>query len=192
VVLGPGLGKNSETIETTNVLIKEIEKTRTPLLLDADGLKAFSGSKRKLLCPSVLTPHAKEFEILSGSNLPQNLDRKTITVQKMAQKLAATILLKGPIDVISNGLETKLNFTGNPGMTVGGTGDVLSGIVGGLLAMGIDHFDAAVAGAFINGAAGDFVNLEKGYHMIPTDLLDWIPHVIDDPLSHGEVYLNRK
>ena len=81
----------------------------------------------------------------------------------------------------------KLNFTGTPGMTVGGTGDTLSGIVGAFLAQGADPFEAAVAGAFINGAAGDFVLEEKGFHMVPTDLLDWIPRVMDDPMSHVRV-----
>jgi len=91
------------------------------------------------------------------------------------------------VDVISDGTRVKLNFTGNPGMTVGGTGDVLSGIVGAFLAQGTDPFEAAVAGAFINGAAGDFVQNEKGYHMVPTDLLKWIPRVMDDPMSHLKV-----
>ena len=77
-------------------------------------------------------------------------------------------------------------------MTVGGTGDVLSGVVGGLLAMGTDVFSAAVAGAFVNGAAGDFVATEKGCHMLPTDLLDWIPAVMDDPMSHLEVRTNQQ
>jgi NAD(P)H-hydrate epimerase len=72
-------------------------------------------------------------------------------------------------------------------MTVGGTGDVLSGIVAAFMAQGADPFEAAVAGAFINGAAGDFVQSEKGYHMVPTDLLNWIPCVIDDPMSHVKV-----
>ncbi len=81
----------------------------------------------------------------------------------------------------------KLNFTGNPGMTVGGTGDVLSGIVGAFLAQGADSFEAAVAGAFINGAAGDFVREQEGFHMVPTDILDWIPRVMEDPMSHLRV-----
>ena len=76
-------------------------------------------------------------------------------------------------------------------MTVGGTGDVLSGIVGGLMSMGTNSFNAAVAGAFINGAAGDLVAVEKGYHMIPTDILEWIPHVMNDPMSHLEVRANQ-
>lgn len=95
--------------------------------------------------------------------------------------------MKSNVDIISDGVRVKLNFTGNPGMTVGGTGDVLSGIVGAFLAQGADPFDAAVAGAFINGAAGDFVKAEKGYHMVSTDLLEWIPRVIDDPMSHIKV-----
>jgi len=95
--------------------------------------------------------------------------------------------LKGPIDVISDGRRLKLNFTGNPGMTVGGTGDVLSGIVGAFLAQKIDPFEAAVAGAFVNGAAGDFVFEETGYHMVATDLIDWIPNVLNDPMSHVKV-----
>jgi NAD(P)H-hydrate epimerase len=191
VVLGPGLGLHNETKEAVNEIIEQIEETGTALLLDADGLKAFAEFKRKLGCPLVLTPHAKEYEILTETKLPNTLEGKAENVQKMAKKLGVTILLKGSVDVISNGVDVKFNYSGNPGMTVGGTGDVLSGIVGGLLAMGADPFCAAVAGAFVNGAAGDFVAVEKGYHMIPTDLLEWIPHVIDDPMSHLEVRRNQ-
>ena len=72
-------------------------------------------------------------------------------------------------------------------MTVGGTGDVLSGIVGGVLAMKTGAFQAAVAGAFVNGAAGDFVVNERGYHITASDLIDWIPKILDDPMSHLKV-----
>jgi NAD(P)H-hydrate epimerase len=135
----------------------------------------------------VLTPHAGEYEILTGRTLATDLNQRIDDVQRTAQNLGATILLKGPVDVISNGKRVKLNFTGNPGMTVGGTGDVLSGIVGALLAQGADPFDAAVAGAFISGASGDFVRHEKGYHMVPTDIIEWIPQVMENPLSHLKV-----
>jgi NAD(P)H-hydrate repair Nnr-like enzyme with NAD(P)H-hydrate dehydratase domain len=91
------------------------------------------------------------------------------------------------VDVISDGKRVKLNFTGNPGMTVGGTGDVLSGIVAAFLSQGTEAFEAAVAGAFVNGACGDFVEREKGYHMVATDLIDWISRVIDNPMSHTQV-----
>ena len=112
---------------------------------------------------------------------------RIFAIQKNAKKLNATILVKGKVDIICSAERAKLNFTGNPGMTVGGTGDVLSGIVGGLLAQHADPFQAAVAGAFVNGAAGDFVVAEIGYHMVATDLIDWIPQVLDDSLSHLKV-----
>lgn len=109
----------------------------------------------------------------------------------MAKKVGGTIVLKGPVDLISDGISVKFNFTGNPGMTVGGTGDVLSGVIGGLMAMGVTPFRACTAGTFINGAAGDFVYSEKGYHIIPTDLLEWIPQIIDDPMCHLEVRMDQ-
>jgi hydroxyethylthiazole kinase-like uncharacterized protein yjeF len=191
LVLGPGLGLHDETKEAVNEIIEHVEKTKIPMLLDADGIKAFTDFKRKLECAFVLTPHAREYEILTGEQLPKYLDEKAKAIQKTAKKLGAIILLKGPVDIISDGIQTKFNFTGNAAMTVGGTGDVLSGIVGGLLAMGIEAFDAAVAGAFINGAAGDFVAIDKGCHMLPTDLLEWIPAVMDDPMSHLEVRTDK-
>ncbi len=137
--------------------------------------------------PLVLTPHAGEYRLLIGREPPKDPSRRVEDVQKTAKKLGAVVLLKGHTDVISDGIRVKLNFTGNPGMTVGGTGDVLSGIVGAFMAWGSDSFEAAVAGAFINGAAGDFVREQKGYHMVPTDLLEWIPKVMDDPMSHSKV-----
>jgi len=187
VVMGPGLGLHRETKEAVNEIMKLIEEEKIPLLLDADGLKAFAEFKREVDCPLVLTPHAGEYEIMTGKKLPKDPEQRAEKVQKTARKLGATILLKGPVDVISDGKQVKFNFTGNPGMTVGGTGDVLSGIVGTFLAQGVDPFEAAVAGAFINGAAGDFVWSEKGYHMIPTDILEWIPRVMGDPMSHLKV-----
>lgn len=190
VVLGPGCGLHDETKDAVKEIIALIEKRKKPLLLDADGIKIFSEFKQRLDSSLVLTPHMKEYEILTGNKLSSNLNEKTKDVQKIAKELGATILLKSPVDIISNGEDVKYNFTGNPGMTVGGTGDVLSGIIGGFMAMGTDNFRAAIAGAFVNGAAGDFVAVEKGYHILPTDILEWIPHVIDDPMSHLEVKMN--
>ena len=187
VVVGPGLGLHEETKESVKALIASVEKAGKPLLLDADGLKAFGEFKRQLRVPVVFTPHAGEYKALVGHSPPTDLEAKIEDVLKSAKVLGGTILLKGDVDVISDGKRVKLNFTGNPGMTVGGTGDVLSGIVGALLANGADPFEAAVAGAFVNGACGDFVQREKGYHILATDLIDWIPRVLDDPMSHLQV-----
>jgi len=187
VVLGPGLGLHSETREFVKAIVRVVESASRPLLLDADGLKVFAEFQESLSIPLVLTPHAGEFAILTGKRLPDNSIDCVSEVQKIATKLEAVILLKGPTDIICDGKGFKLNFTGNPGMTVGGTGDVLSGIVGAFLAQQIDPFKAAVAGAFVNGSAGDFVFEEKGYHMVATDLLERIPSVLDDPMSHLKV-----
>ncbi len=187
VVMGPGLGLHEGTKEAVKEIAKLAEEAATPVLLDADGLKAFADLKRKFSSPLVLTPHAGEYEILTGQKPSKELEKRASEVRKSARKLGAVILLKGRVDVISDGERVKFCFAGNPGMTVGGTGDTLSGVVGALLAQGVDSFEAAVAGAFVNGGAGDFVVSERGYHMVPTDLLEWIPRVMDDPMSHCKV-----
>lgn len=187
VVLGPGAGLHPETRRFVKVCVEAVEAAGKPLLLDADGLKAFAGFKKPLKVPLVLTPHAGEYAILTGRKLPERLEERVADVQRTASELGAVILLKGMVDVVSDGKRVKMNFTGNPGMTVGGTGDVLSGVVGALLAQKADAFEAAVAGAFVNGAAGDFVASELGHHMVATDLLDYIPQVLDDPMSHVKV-----
>jgi hydroxyethylthiazole kinase-like uncharacterized protein yjeF len=187
VVIGPGLGVHAETQEFVKACVKAVENADKPLLLDADGLKAFAEFKRPLKVPLVLTPHAGEYAILSGGKMQGSLDERVAEVQKTAADLKAVILLKGQVDMVCGAKRAKLNFTGNPGMTVGGTGDVLSGVVGALLAQKADPFEAAVAGAFVNGAAGDFVAGDAGYHMVASDLFKWIPRVLDDPMSHLKV-----
>jgi hydroxyethylthiazole kinase-like uncharacterized protein yjeF len=187
VVMGPGLGLSPETAKFVKACIDEVEKAKKPLLLDADALKAFAKIKRPLKVPLVLTPHTGEYNILAGEVLPENQEERILAIQKTAKKLNAVVLVKGKVDLICNAERAKLNFTGNAGMTVGGTGDVLSGIVGGLMALKVEAFDAAVAGAFVNGAAGDLVANEIGFHMVATDIIEWIPRVFEDPMGHLKV-----
>jgi NAD(P)H-hydrate epimerase len=187
VAMGPGLGLNPETVDFVELCVEEIEKAGKPLLLDADGLKAFAKFKKPLRVPLVLTPHAGEFTILTGEILPENQEERILMVQKTARTLGAVLLVKSKVDIVCDDRRMKLNFTGNPGMTVGGTGDVLSGIVSGLMAQKIEPFEAAVAGAFVNGAAGDFIANELGFHMVATDIIDWIPRLLDDPMIHLKV-----
>jgi hydroxyethylthiazole kinase-like uncharacterized protein yjeF len=187
VALGPGVGLNSETKEFVKACVATVENAGKALLLDADGLKAFAEFKKPLKVPLVLTPHAGEYMVLTGRKVPESLSERVSEVQRTAAELHAVILLKGQVDVICDGKRAKLNFTGNAGMTVGGTGDVLSGIVAAFLAQKADPFEAAVAGAFVNGAAGDFVADDIGYHMMATDLINWIPNVLNDPMSHAKV-----
>jgi NAD(P)H-hydrate epimerase len=191
VVVGPGLGLDPETRDAVKGIVGDVEKLGKPLLLDADGLKAYAEFRRKMRVPLILTPHAGEYTILTGKKPPELLSEKVLEVKRTAAKTNATVLLKGPVDIVSDGKRVKLNFTGNPGMTVGGTGDVLSGIAGAFLAQKADCFEAAVAGAFVNGAAGDFVFEELGAHMVASDLIQRLPSVLNDPMSHLRVQMAR-
>ena len=99
-------------------------------------------------------------------------------VEKAARELGATILLKGRVDVVSDGDRTRFNWTGNPGMTVGGTGDVLTGVTGAYLSKGFEAFQSACAAAFLNGLAGDLAAAELGHHLVAEDLLSRIPEAV--------------
>jgi len=186
VAVGPGMGMSKESFDAVERLIRTLEQLRKPTLIDADALKALGSSKRELSFPTVLTPHAGEFEALSGKKVSAELDQRTAQVKSLSRELGAVILLKGRVDIVSDGSRVKLNWTGNPGMTTGGTGDVLSGVVASLMAQGSKPFEAAVAGAFINGAAGDFAYCGKGFHLLASDLIDQIPRVMNDPMSHRD------
>jgi len=183
VAMGPGLGLHEETVEAVDTLLDWVEERGLPVLLDADALKGFTQLKRKVRAPAVFTPHGGEFKVLTGREVAGGFEERGRLVQAEAARLDATILLKGSVDVISDGAHTRYNWTGNPGMTVGGTGDVLSGVTAAFMAMGASPFEAAVAGAFINGAAGDAAYEEKGYHLVPMDLVERIPKVIEDALA---------
>ena len=187
IVLGPGLGVHDETFEFVELCINEIEKLGKPLILDADGITAFSTFKRSVSNPFIITPHVGEFTRLSGKKLTNNIEKRIKEVGILSSELNAVIVLKGKKDIICDSKRTKINNTGNPGMTVGGTGDVLAGIIGGLVAQKNDLFEAAVAGTYINGVSGDFAAKKMGYHLLATDLLELIPQVLRNPMSYPKV-----
>lgn len=126
----------------------------------------------------VVTPHAGEFARLFGETPPNSKKERISIVEKNAKENGITILLKGPTDVISNGKKTYLYTKRIPAMTVGGTGDVLSGLTAGMLAKNRDPLESASAATFINGLAGKFVQKKLGLHMTSMDLLDAIPAVM--------------
>jgi hydroxyethylthiazole kinase-like uncharacterized protein yjeF len=181
VVVGPGLGTLAKTRDAVIELARALrEKHPTlPVLFDADGLKALASEKSLSRgMPWVMTPHAGEFRILTGSELPSDVEGRAEQVKVAAQELGCVILLKAHVDIIASAAgDLKLNHTGNPGMTVGGTGDVLSGIIGAFLAQGADPFRAAAAGAWVCGRAGDLCLREKGYELVASDLIEKLPDV---------------
>lgn len=173
VIIGCGMGLEAETLIALNQLLPEFKK---PLVIDADALKMLDINYiKKLDNEVVLTPHKAEFKALFGIDVPDILDKRIKTVRKAAMSCGCTVLLKGPVDVVAQGDRLRLNSTGNPGMTVGGTGDCLSGLVGGLMAQGYSAFEAAYLGAYINGRAGDLAFKKFGYNFTTTDLLSNIP-----------------
>lgn len=126
----------------------------------------------------VVTPHAGEFKRLFGDIPPTSKKERISLVEKMAKTHGVTVLLKGSMDVISNGNKTFLYSKKIPAMTVGGTGDVLSGLTAGMLAKNRDTLQSAAAATFINGLAGKAVQKRVGLHMTSMDLLDEIPNVM--------------
>jgi len=172
VVLGPGIGRRGETEELVRVLVDRIRK---PMVIDADAIKALAGARIGRY-DVVLTPHAGEFRILTGMEVPEGLTSRIEVVKRGADSVGAIVLLKGRYDIISDGKRVKVNKTGNPAMTVGGTGDVLTGLVASLMTKSSDVLEAAAVAAFINGIAGDLALRDLGgYHLLASDLLNYIP-----------------
>lgn len=175
IVIGPGLAEGSE--KGIEYVIQEALALDKKLVLDATALypgvlQRVSGRK------VVMTPHAGEFKRVFREELSTELYERINKVKEKASESKVTILLKGMIDVISDGERTAINKTGTPAMTTGGTGDVLTGIVAALLAKGAEPFEAAAAGAWINGRAGEEATSIYGLHIAATDVIECIPKVM--------------
>jgi len=168
LVIGPGLGTVPDALSAVCDILSRCQK---PVVIDADAIRAV-GQNRKVLkgLNAVITPHAGEFTLLTGERLPDDMEGRARAVKNWAKKLELTILLKGHGDIVSDGTHLKYNRTGNPGMTVGGTGDVLTGIVGALLARKLSPYNAARIAAHTNGYAGDLAFADLGYSIGPIDV----------------------
>ena len=177
LVLGPGLGQNSGTREVVPSIVELAAHYRKPVLVDADAIRILADSKAAFR-NVIITPHLGEFKAVSSTPAPRNLAEKVRVCRNFALQHSCVVLLKGHNTVISDGQRVKINRTGNPGMAVGGMGDVLSGIIGAFLAQGSNRFFSAVAGAYVHGSAGDLVLKRTGFHMVASDLLDALPMVL--------------
>ncbi|MFQ6052166.1 MAG: NAD(P)H-hydrate dehydratase [Candidatus Hydrothermarchaeota archaeon] len=171
ILIGPGLQDRPETIKAIEKIIETAKSRGKKFVLDADALKINPSILKDSNC--VITPHSKEFERLF------NLSAKKENVINTANEYGITVILKGRIDIISDGKKTKLNPYGNAGMTVGGTGDILAGLVAGFLVK-TDPFRAAVASSFLNSYAGDKAYEEYGFNFISSDMLEIIPRVLKE------------
>lgn len=189
VLIGPGAGIDDDTSKLFNVLISKIKK---PIVLDADSLKQVEISLIKNRSDIILTPHIFEFKSVFnvGGDLKldidsydfEKVDENITEFQKFTRQISGTVIVKGQYDLILSGTKFRINKSGNPGMTVGGTGDALSGIATSLLAQGLSAFDSACLAAFINGLAGDEAFNVKGNGFSATDLVSYIGSVIKNGL----------
>lgn len=174
VVLGPGLGRDPDTGEFVRSFVTSVEAAT---VVDADGLNLLAGhaeSLREAEGTFVLTPHPVEAGRLLGlpKTAPAPKDRRK-AVADLAAMTGSVAVLKGHRTLVCDGKRLYENRTGNPGMATGGTGDVLAGIIGALLARGLDPFDAAVLGTWAHGRAGDLAARRLGESaLIATDLLE--------------------
>ena len=174
MVLGPGIGE-----ESNDAVLELVRSCPLPMVIDADAIKAVYGLEKELRGASIVfTPHAGEFKHLTGERPKVDLEERAEQVRYWANEYRSTILLKGHIDFISDGNRIKRNATGNEAMAVGGTGDVLTGITGTLLAKGMTPFDAARVAAYINGKAGDIARSRLGHSLTATDVVDCISEVL--------------
>ncbi|MBX5480690.1 MAG: NAD(P)H-hydrate dehydratase [Myxococcaceae bacterium] len=173
IVIGPGIPRGEETGKLIGALLEEIS---IPCVLDADALNAVAArpdALRQAKCPLILTPHPGEMARLTGKSTKEVQHDRVGVARRVAAAHQAVVVLKGASTVIALEDGTVfINPSGNPGMATGGSGDVLSGVLGALLAQGLSPDDAAVAGVFAHGLAGDLAARRTGQlGLIATDLL---------------------
>ena len=189
VLIGPGAGRDEKTSKLFNTLAVKIKK---PLVIDADALKEVDINLIKNKEDLILTPHLFEFKtffnkIIADLGIDFNkitkssegydfekIDENITAFQRIAREIKGTIVLKGQYDLIINSKRFKINKTGNPGMTVGGTGDALAGLSTSLISQGLNAFDSAVVATYLNGRAGDVAYNKQGYGFSATDLVSYI------------------
>ena len=197
VLLGPGSGQNKETGKLFNVLAKKIEK---PLVMDADALKLVDPIIIKNREDLIITPHLNEFKSFFNNYIDDKngndvgvspvseteeydydkLKEKIAIFQKITSNINGTVVLKGKYDLIFNKKSFRINKTGNPGMTVGGTGDSLAGLATSLISQGLNSFDAGALATYLNGAAGDLAKEIYGDGFKASQLSEFLGILMED------------
>jgi len=184
VVFGPGLGDKPETLRAIKFLVEHME---AQTLLDASAIQVLDMlDKMPLKQPLVITPHHGEFEKLTGKpfKISDPNDHKIRIIRTLANDLKINILLKGPISIVAgDDGRVEQNESGNAGMTVGGSGDVLAGLIAGLMAQSLSPFDACASGVYVLGKAGERLLKVKGFAYTASDLAAEIPFIVKDILE---------
>lgn len=175
IAIGPGLGTSSKAKKILTYHISHI----TPLVIDADAINIFAQRPQKLK-NAVITPHPGEMARLLKKEIKDIQKNREALALETAKKYSCVVVLKGNKTVIADPKGNSIiNPTGNPGMASGGIGDVLTGMIAGFIGQGMSLFDAAVAGVFLHGLAGDMAAGEKGQRgMIASDLVEKISNAL--------------
>ena len=175
VLIGCGFGQSTGTMAVLDAVLREF---KGPVVVDADGITMLASCPelvKERACPTILTPHEGEFRRLNIATEEERLAGAMIATKE----LGCIILRKGHETVITDGNEYYINPTGNPGMAVGGSGDVLAGILVSLLGQKIPPLEATACAAWLHGAAGDRCAEKLGqYGMLPTDMLAELPYLL--------------
>lgn len=176
IVIGCGMGVTTDTRELTKFVVQNAE---VPVIIDADGINCIVGDIDILMkrqSDVILTPHPAEMARLSGCATADVVGSRFDAAEVFAEKYDATVVLKGAGTVIADRRRTSVNHTGNAGMSVGGSGDVLAGMIGAIAAQGIMPFESACAGAYLHGLAGDIAAEKYGQEsMLPRDIISCLP-----------------
>jgi hydroxyethylthiazole kinase-like uncharacterized protein yjeF len=187
LALGPGLGTEPFTVAAIRRVALECP---LPLVLDADGLNAFEGKAGDLAArraETILTPHPGELGRLLGISTAQIQEDRIAAARGAAEETGAIVVLKGHMTLIASGTAVFVNPTGNPGMATGGTGDVLTGLIAGFLAQGLDALDAAVLAVYLHGLAGDLTATRLGeVSLAAGDLIEILPAAFAALRGEGE------
>lgn len=175
ILIGPGLGHSTESGKAVRTILKAYSG---PVVIDADGIRIISESLSSLKGKKVIfTPHRREFEILTGDDASEN------NAVKFAKKHSAIIVLKGKEDIVTDGTRTIFVQGGNARMTMGGTGDLLAGLISAATSRGIDPFRAAVMGSYVNKKAGEYSYRKKSYWYGIDDMISSIPEIMKDGIQ---------
>lgn len=186
IVVGPGLGLEKETEELLIKILTILKEKKKSFVLDADALKLVKNHLDLLKDEKViLTPHQGELKIMANVELPayDKIEERAKIILDLAKKLNTTFLVKGPYDYITNGEKLKINRTGCPEMSIGGTGDTLAGLCACFLATNNDPFESACSAAFLNGYIGDYCKKNLGDRFTTTDMIGNINNAIDSIIS---------
>lgn len=173
-----GMGLAIQDVEAIKLLVKSLLDRNVRVSLDASSLI-------KEILPIiegqnvVVTPHSGEFKRLFGESVGNDTSSRVTACEKFAKQHSLTILLKGQEDIITNGEISYTNSTNSPCMTVGGTGDVLSGLVAGFLSRNKNMIEAASIATFVNGTTGELLQKEIGNHILASDLISKLPTVLN-------------